>query len=87
MAMAGLERTGTFVGTAIAGVINLLNIEKIIIGGDIMQVDNLVLDAVKARAKELSFSPNFNSTEIVKGELTNQAAATGAAMLAKNKLA
>jgi len=82
-----LERTGTFVGTAIAGVINLLNIEKIIIGGDIMQVDNLVLDAVKARAKELSFSPNFNSTEILKGELSIHAAAIGGAMLAKNKIA
>lgn len=82
-----LERTGTFVGTAIAGVINLLNIEKIIIGGDIMQVDDLVLDAVKARAKELSFAPNFDSTEILKGELENRAAAIGAAMLAKNEFA
>lgn len=82
-----LERTGTFVGTAIADVINLLNIEKIVIGGGIMQVDDLVLEAIKARAKELSFSPNFNSTEILKGELGNHAAAIGGAMLAKNKIA
>lgn len=82
-----LERTGTFVGTAIADVINLLNIEKIVIGGDIMQVDNLVLDAIRTRAKELSFSPNFNSTEILKGELGSHAAAIGGAMLAKNKFA
>lgn len=82
-----LERTGTFVGTAIADVINLLNIEKIVIGGGIMQVDNLVLEAIKARAKELSFLPNFNSTEILKGDLGNHAAAIGGAMLAKNKIA
>ena len=82
-----LERTGTFVGTAIADVINLLNIEKIVIGGGIMQVDNLVLDAIKARARELSFLPNFNSTEILKGDLGVHAAAIGGAMLAKNKIA
>lgn len=82
-----LERTGTFVGTAIADVINLLNIEKIVIGGGIMQVDDLVLDAIKTRAKELSFLPNFNATEIFKGELGIHAAAIGGAMLAKNKIA
>lgn len=81
-----LERTGTFVGTPIAGVINLLNIEKIVIGGGIMQVDDLVLEAIKARAKELSFLPNFDSTEILKGELGDHAAAIGGAMLAKNKI-
>lgn len=81
-----LERTGTFVGTAIAGVINLLNIEKIVIGGGIMQVDTLVLDAIKARARELSFLPNLKSTEILKGNLGNHAAAVGGAMLAKNKI-
>ncbi|MGI9054942.1 MAG: ROK family protein [Pyrinomonadaceae bacterium] len=32
-----LERTGTYVGMAIADVINLLNIEKIVVGGEIMQ--------------------------------------------------
>ncbi len=79
-----LERTGTFVGTAIADVINLLNIEKIVVGGEIMQAGDLVLEAIKARAKEFSFSPNFRSTEIVQGKLGEKAAAIGAAMLAKN---
>lgn len=78
-----LERTGTFVGTAIADVINLLNIEKIVVGGEIMQAGDLVLEGIKARAREFSFSPNFRSTEIVQGKLGDQAAAIGAAMLAK----
>ena len=47
-----LERTGNYVGTAIAGVINLLNIEKIVIGGEIMQAEHLVLDAIIRRAKK-----------------------------------
>ena len=82
-----LERTGTYVGMAIADVINLLNIEKIVVGGEIMQAGNLVLEGIKNRAREFSFSPNYNSTEIVQGKLGDQAAAIGVAMLAKANFA
>ncbi len=77
-----LERTGIYVGTAIAGVINLLNIEKVVVGGEIMQAENLVLDAIINRARELSFKPSFDAVEIVEGELGENAAAIGAALLA-----
>jgi len=76
-----LERTGTYVGAAIAGVINLLNIERIVVGGEIMRAGQLVLDAMIRRARELSFTPAFKGTEIVRGELGDEAAATGAALL------
>jgi len=77
-----LERTGVYVGTAIASVINLLNVGKIVVGGDIMEAKDLVLDAIVMRARELSFRPSFNSTKIVAGELGAYAAAAGAALLA-----
>ena len=77
-----LERTGNYVGTAIATVINLLNIEKIVIGGEIMHAGHLVLDAVVRRARELSFGPSFEKADIVEGELGENAAAVGAALLA-----
>jgi glucokinase len=77
-----LERTGSYVGTAIATVINLLNIEKIVIGGEIMHAGHLVLDAVVRRARELSFGPSFEKAEIVEGELGENAAAIGAALIA-----
>ena len=79
-----LKRTGYFIGTAIAGVINLLNIEKIVVGGEIMQAKHLVLDAIIERAKELSFAPSFEATEIVEGELGENATAIGAAFLTTN---
>jgi glucokinase len=79
-----LVRTGNYVGTAIASVINLLNIERIVIGGEIMKARQLVLDAIIGRARELSFEPSFNSTEIVEGELGGNAAAVGAALLSRN---
>jgi glucokinase len=77
-----LERTGSYVGTAIATVINLLNIEKIVIGGEIMHAGHLVLDAVTRRARELSFGPSFENAEIASGELGENAAAIGAALIA-----
>ncbi len=76
-----LERTGNYVGSAIASVINLLNIEKIVINGAVMQAGEFVLDAVKSRAKEISFKPSFDSTEIVAGELGENAGAIGVALL------
>lgn len=76
-----LSRTGTFVGTAIASVINLLNIEKIVVGGEIMRAKHLVLDAIIASARQMAFEPAFNSTVIVEGELGSDAAAVGAAFL------
>ena len=76
-----LERTGKSVGTAIAGVINLLNVEKIVIGGGIMQAENLVLDSIIQRAKEFSFAPSFQAMQIVSGELGGNAAAIGVALL------
>lgn len=79
-----LERTGASVGTAIAGVINLLNIEKVVIGGEIMKAEHLVLDSIIQRARELSFAPSFKATEIVKGNLGELAAAIGVALLTDN---
>ncbi|MEO7539413.1 MAG: ROK family protein [Pyrinomonadaceae bacterium] len=79
-----LVRTGNYVGTAIASVINLLNIEKIVIGGEIMQARRLVLEAIIGRARELSFEPSFNSTSIVVGELGINAASIGAALISRN---
>ena len=76
-----LERTGMYVGTAVASVINLLNMERIVVGGEIMQAKQVVLDAIIERARELSFEPSFASTSIVEGELGLDAAAVGAALI------
>jgi glucokinase len=76
-----LERTGTYVGVALATVINLLNIGKIVIGGEIIQTKQLVLDAIIEHAGRFSFTPSFESTSIVEGELGENAAAIGAALL------
>jgi glucokinase len=76
-----LDRTGIYVGTAIAGVINLLNIERIVVSGQIIEAGNIVLDAILRRARELTFAPSFEATEIVGSKFGENAAAVGAALL------
>jgi glucokinase len=77
-----LKRTGSYIGGAVANVINLLNIERIVIGGDVVRAKHLVHDAIVQRAHELSFKPAFDSTTIVEGSLGPGASAIGAALLA-----
>jgi glucokinase len=77
-----LHRTGSYVGTAIASVINLLNIEKIVVGGAIMRAQTVVLSAITERAKEITFAPSFASTSMLAGVLGENAAAIGVAFLA-----
>ena len=78
-----LERTGAYVGTGVASVINLLNIERIVVGGDVMDSEDYVLNAMIERARELSFTPAFETTKILASELQKNAAAIGAALLTR----
>jgi len=47
-----------------------------------MHAGHLVLDAVVRRARELSFGPSFEHADIAAGELGENAAAIGAALIA-----
>ncbi|QYO65745.1 ROK family protein [Leptolyngbya sp. 7M] len=85
-ALLMLERTGTYVGTAIATVINLLNVELIVIGGEIMDAGDVVLEAIIQRAREFAYLPAFRTTRILRGSLGSKAAAIGAAMASKRTI-
>lgn len=79
-----LERTGTAVGFAVAVAINLLDVERIVIGGDAVKPESVILDAIVRRARECSAARLFESTDIVVSQLDEYAAAAGAALLARN---
>lgn len=83
-ALLMLERTGRYIGTAIAAVINLLNIERIVLGGVIMEAGTLMLDPITREARKRSFQPCFESTQIVAAALARDAVPIGAAMLARD---
>ena len=79
-----IERTGKYIGTGVASVINLLNIERIVLGGGVMQAGDLILNPIIQEAKRRAFLPCFEATQIVVAVLGEDAATIGAAMLARD---
>jgi len=79
-----LERTGKSIGTAVASVINLLSIERIILGGAIMEAGDLILKPIIEEARRRSFQPCFEATTIVAAELGADGVAIGSALLARD---
>ncbi len=83
-ALMMIERTGKYIGTGVASVINLLNIERIVLGGGVMDAGELILNPIIQEAKRRAFQPCFEATRIVAASLGPDAVAIGAAMLARD---
>ena len=79
-----IERTGHFIGTAVASVINLLSLERIVLGGAVMEAGDLILKPIIDTAGKRSLQPCFESTKIVAAELGADGVAIGAALLARD---
>jgi glucokinase len=80
-----IERTGKYIGTGVASVINLLNIEKIILGGGVMvEAGQLLLNPIIQETKRRAFQPCFEATQIIGATLGADAVPIGAAMLARD---
>jgi glucokinase len=79
-----LERTGRSIAIAVASIINLLSIEKIIVGGTIMEAGDLILKPIIEEAGKRSFQQCFGTTRIVSAELGADGVAIGAALLARD---
>jgi glucokinase len=79
-----IERTGKYIGTGVASIINLLNIERIVLGGGVMQAGDLILNPIIQEAKRRAFQPCFEATQILAAALGADAATIGAAMLARD---
>ena len=83
-ALMMIERTGKYIGTGVATVINLLNIERIVLGGGVMDAGSLILNPIIQEAKRRAFQPCFEATQIVAAKLGLDAAPIGAALLARD---
>lgn len=79
-----IERTGKFIGTGVASVLNLLNIERIVLGGGVMDAGDLILKPIIQEAKRRAFQPCFEATTIIAATLGADAVLIGAAMLARD---
>jgi glucokinase len=82
-----IERTGKYIGTGVASVINLLNIERIVLGGGVMQAGDLILNPIIQEAKRRAFQPCFEATQILAAALGEDAATIGVALLARDAAA
>lgn len=83
-ALMMIERTGKYIGTGVASVINLLNIERIVLGGGVMEAGSLILNPIIQEVKRRAFQPCFEATEIVAANLGLDAVPIGAALLARD---
>ncbi|MEJ7617873.1 MAG: ROK family protein [Pyrinomonadaceae bacterium] len=79
-----IERTGKYIGTTVAAVVNLLNVERIVLGGDVMEAGELMINPIIRETSRRSFKPCFEATQIVAATLGSDAVAIGAAMLARD---
>ena len=79
-----MARTGRYIGTGLAAVINLLNTERVVLGGGVMEAGDLILSPVIEEARRRSFQPNFEATQIVAATLGADAVPIGAALLARD---
>jgi glucokinase len=83
-ALMMIERTAKFIGVGVASIINLLNIERIVLGGGVMQAGDLSLNPIIQEAKRRAFQPCFEATQILVASLGDDAATIGAAILARD---
>jgi N-acetylglucosamine repressor len=77
-----VRRAGTYLGLAVAGVINLLDPELIVLTGSVIwESKGLMLNHIKDRVKDHVIDSQYRLTRIEQGSLGIQAALIGAATL------
>ena len=79
-----IQRTGRYIGTAVAGIINLLSPARIVLGGAVVEAGDLILNSIIKEAGKRSFQQCFDSAKIVTAALGADGVAVGAALLARD---
>ena len=75
------EIMGEYIGLGLTSVVNLLNPEKIIVGGGVAECGELLLAPIRKTIKERAMVIAGQAVEIVPAELGNSAGVIGASML------
>ncbi|HZX09858.1 MAG TPA: ROK family protein [Acidobacteriota bacterium] len=85
-ALQAFNQAGYFLGIGLGTIINMLNPDKIILGGGIMKSSSLLLTPAVKEAAKRSFKASFNCCQILKAQLGNKAGIIGSAAWAKDTL-
>lgn len=86
-ASAALARIGRYLGAGIAGLVNVLEPELIVIGGGFSAAGDLVLGPARAQLATDGLTPGRDTVRIVLAELGEDAGLVGAALVGREALA
>jgi len=81
-----LDRVSHYLGLALANIGNVLNPEKIVIGGGVSKAGDILLHNLKAYFEKYAFVRVRKSTDLAIATLGNDAGVIGAAWLVKSRL-
>src|SRR5215813_102931 len=84
LALSVLNETGQILGSTIASVINLLNVEVVVLGGGVMAAGDLILAPIREEARRAAVAVAYDCCRIVAAELGQDAGMIGAALLARD---
>lgn len=86
-AVEAFSAAGRYLGIGLSIAINLLNPEKILLGGGVMEAGDLILTPAIQEAKARSFRSSFECCSILRASLGNRAGFLGSAFLAMERTA
>ena len=78
------EIIGNYIGIGLASVVNLLNPEKVVIGGGVADAGDLLFVPIKETLKKRAMPIQGSAVEVVHAELGNTAGVIGASLLLEN---
>jgi len=81
LALSIINEIGRRLGTGIANIINILEPDKVVIGGGLSSIGKPLFTSIRKTAKELSLEPGRSSTKIVPAKFKREAGIRGAVAL------
>src|SRR5699024_7828800 len=72
---------GDAVGRTVASLVNILNVELVVVGGDLAAAGDVLLDPLRAAVDRYAVAPAAESVQVVAGTLGDRAEVLGAAGL------
>lgn len=87
VALAALEQAGRYLGQALAGIVNLLNLEGTVVAGGAAESLDLMRPALERELRQRAFEVPVGRLQVVRAELGDDAGILGAAAIARERLA